>query len=82
MPSDHPEREFKTVTLTLQGEMKPREPGKGRNLPGWHGSYFPIGQKWFVAREGDIVASRIDLWKGCIGVTPSDFDGAIVTGES
>ena len=81
VPSDHPEREFKTVTLTLQGEMKPREPGKGRNLPGWHGSYFPIGQKWFVAREGDIVASRIDLWKGCIGVTPSDFDGAIVTGE-
>ena len=81
VPSDFPETEFKTVTLTLKGEMKPREAGKGRNLPGWHGSYFPIGQKWFLARRGDIVASRIDLWKGCIGVTPLDFDGAIVTGE-
>ncbi len=81
VPSDLPETEFKTITLTLQGEMKPREPGKGRNLPGWHGSYFPIGQRWFVARQGDIVASRIDLWKGCIGVTPREFDGAIVTAE-
>lgn len=61
--------------------MRPREAGKGRNPPGWHGSYFPAGQKWFVVREGDIVVSRIDLWKGCIGVASTEFDEAVVTGE-
>ena len=81
VPNDWPEREFKTITLTLEGEMKPREAGKGRNPPGWHGSYFPAGQKWFAVHEGDIVVSRIDLWKGCIGVVSAAFDGAIVTGE-
>ena len=81
VPSDHPEREFKTITLSLEGELRPREAGKGRNPPGWHGSYFAIGTKWYIVREGDILASRIDLWKGCIGVVPSAFDGAIVTAE-
>lgn len=81
VPSDHPEREFKTITLTLEGELQPREAGKGRNPPGWNGSYFAIGAKWYVVREGDILVSRIDLWKGCIGVVPPAFDGAIVTGE-
>ncbi len=81
VPNDHPEREFKTITLTLEGEVTPREAGKGLNPPGWHGSYFSAGQKWFVVREGDIVVSRIDLWKGCIGVASPAFDGAIVTGE-
>ena len=81
VPNDDPEREFKTITLTLEGEMTPREAGKGRNPPGWSGSYFPAGQKWFVVREGDIVVSRIDLWKGCIGVASAAYDGAIVTGE-
>lgn len=81
VPNEHPEREFKTITLTLAGEMRPREAGRGRNPPDWHGSYFPAGQKWFVVREGDIVVSRIDLWKGCVGVAPAAFDGAVVTGE-
>lgn len=81
VPNEQPEREFKTITLTLAGEMTPREAGRGRNPPGWHGSYFPAGQKWFVVREGDIVVSRIDLWKGCVGVASADFDGAVVTGE-
>lgn len=81
VPSDHPEREFKTITLSLEGELRPREAGKGRNPPGWNGSYFAIGTRWYVVREGDILASRIDLWKGCIGVVPPAFDGAIVTGE-
>lgn len=81
VPNDFPEKEFKTITLTLEGEMRRREAGKGRNPPGWHGSYFPAGQKWFVVREGDIVVSRIDLWKGCIGVASAEFDEAVVTGE-
>ena len=81
VPNDDPQREFKTITLTLEGEMTPREAGKGRNPRGWSGSYFPAGQKWFVVREGDIVVSRIDLWKGCIGVASAAFDGAVVTGE-
>lgn len=81
VPNDWPEREFKTITLTLEGDMRPREAGKGRNPSGWHGSYFPAGQRWFVVRKGDIVVSRIDLWKGCTGVASAAFDGAIVTGE-
>jgi type I restriction enzyme M protein len=37
--------------------------------------------KWFVCHAGDVVFSRIDLWKGCISVVPTEFDGALVSGE-
>ncbi|QXD15778.1 hypothetical protein GQ464_002185 [Rhodocaloribacter litoris] len=81
IPNDFPDQEFKTVTLTQEGELTPREAGKGKNPPDWHGAYFKEGQKWNRIRSGDILISRIDLWKGCIGVVPDDFDGAIVTDE-
>lgn len=81
VPNDYPDVEFLTVTLTQEGELKPREAGKGNNPPDWHGAYFKEGQKWYVIKEGGILISRIDLWKGCIGVIPPEFDGAVVTNE-
>jgi type I restriction enzyme M protein len=37
--------------------------------------------KWFRARDGDVVFSGIDLWKGCIAVVDAEFDGALVSAE-
>ena len=81
VPSEHPDREFLTVTLTQEGEFRPREAGKGRNPPSWRGAYFKEGQSWNRIHAGAVLLSRIDLWKGCIGVAPPEFDGAVVTGE-
>lgn len=81
VPNDLPDVEFRTITLTQEGELEPREAGKGNSPPDWHGAYFKEGQKWFLVREGDILISRIDLWKGCIGVVSKAFDGAVVTLE-
>lgn len=80
-PSDNPDTEFKTITLTQEGRLEPREAGKGNNPPDWHGVYFKEGAKWNRVHAGGLLISRIDLWKGCIGVLPAEFEGAIVTGE-
>jgi type I restriction enzyme M protein len=32
-------------------------------------------------RKDDLIISRIDVWKGCVAIIPSEFDGAIVTQE-
>ena len=37
--------------------------------------------KWYTARDGDVVFSSIDLWKGCIAIVPEGFEGALVTSE-
>jgi hypothetical protein len=42
--------------------------------------YFADGY-WNVVHEGDLLFSRIDLWKGSVGIVPTELDGAIVTGE-
>ena len=81
VPNDQPDVEFLTITLTQEGRFKPREAGKGKNPPDWHGAYFKEGQKWYTVRAGDILISRIDLWKGCIGVVPETYDGGVVTNE-
>ena len=81
VPNDEPDREFRTITLTQEGELEPREAGKGNNPPAWFGAYFKSDQTWFRVRAGDILLSRIDLWKGCIGIVPPEFEGGIVTGE-
>ena len=77
-----PNQRFQVMTVTQNGEIKLREAGKGRNPPDWLGMYFEASSSaWFAARAGDVVFSSIDLWKGCIAVVPSDFDGALVTKE-
>lgn len=81
VPNDEPDRYFQTITLTQEGELEPREAGKGNNPPDWHGAYFKEGQAWYVVHKGDILLSRIDLWKGCIGVVPDALDGGVVTNE-
>lgn len=82
MPSAMPDKEFTVMTISQTGEIRPREAGKGHNPPEWLGMYFENSpSRWFRAREGDVVYSSIDLWKGCIAVVPPEFDGAIVTKE-
>lgn len=81
VPNDQPDVEFLTITLTQEGSFKPREAGKGNNPPDWHGAYFKESQKWNIVRAGDVLISRIDLWKGCIGVVPEAYDGGVVTNE-
>lgn len=77
-----PETTFSVMTISQTGEIRQREAGKGKNPPEWLGMYFEEGSStWFRARAGDVVFSSIDLWKGCIAVVPSEFDGAIVTKE-
>lgn len=39
------------------------------------------GNKRFVAREGQFIASRIDARNGAMGIVPSHLDGAVVTND-
>ena len=81
-PEQSPDLAVQVMTLSQDGEIRLRESAKGRNPPEWLGMYFEdSSSKWFSARSGDVVFSSIDLWKGCISVVPSDFDGALVTKE-
>ena len=81
IPYEVPDEEFLTLTLTQDGELRPREAGLGNNPPAWFGVYFKPGAKWYRARTDDLIISRIDLWKGCVSVIPEEFEGAIVTQE-
>jgi type I restriction enzyme M protein len=81
IPSEHPDREFKVITLTQEGHLEEREAGKGNNPPTWFGQYFTDGSRWFIAHSGDLIFSQIDLWKGCVAIINDDFNGAIVTQE-
>jgi len=81
-PEERPDERVVVMTLSQTGEIRPREAGKGRNPPEWLGMYFEDSSStWFAAREGDVVFSSIDLWKGCVSVVPPEFDGALVTKE-
>lgn len=80
-PEWSPDQEFLTLTLSQDGTLSLREAGKGNNPPSWHGAYFSKGSRWYRAHTGDLIISQIDLWKGCVAVIPSVFDGAIVTQE-
>ena len=81
-PERRPDDPVLVMTLAQTGDIRPREPGKGRNPPEWIGAYFKDStSRWYRARTGDIVFSGIDLWKGCIAVVSGQFDGALVTKE-
>jgi type I restriction enzyme M protein len=80
-PFDHPDRSFCVLTLQQTGVFKRREPGIGRNPIAWFGRYFGEGSTWYEARAGDLVFSRIDLWKGCVSILPAHYDRAIFTQE-
>lgn len=73
---------FQVMTISQNGEIRARQAGKGHNPPEWRGVYFRESPgKWYEAREGDVVFSGIDLWKGCIAVVPAAFDRALVSKE-
>ena len=77
-----PNKTVQVMTISQTGEIRQREAGKGRNPPEWLGMYLDDSSStWFSACSGDVVFSSIDLWKGCIAVVPSNFDGALVTKE-
>lgn len=81
-PEQHPDQTYQVMTVSQDGEIRQRQAGKGKSPPEWLGMYFEgSSSKWFSAREGDVVFSSIDLWKGCIAVVPPEFDRALVTLE-
>jgi len=80
-PTEHPETKFLVPTVTHDGHMQPREAGKGHNPVSWEGQYFSGSSTWSHMYEGDIIFSRIDLWKGAISIVGPEFDGAISTSE-
>jgi type I restriction enzyme M protein len=81
-PSDNPEEGVMVLTIAQTGELRLRGAGKGKAPPEWRAMYFEDSPStWYRARQGDVVYSSIDLWKGCIAVVPEEFDGALVTKE-
>lgn len=77
-----PDKAFSVLTIGQSGEIRLREAGKGKNPPEWLGSYLEdTPSTWYASKAGDVVYSSIDLWKGCIAVVPTDFDGGLVTKE-
>ena len=81
-PELRPDDAVRVMTISQNGEIRPREAGKGRNPPEWLGMYFEDSSStWFSANAGDVVFSSIDLWKGCVAVVPEGMDGALVTKE-
>jgi type I restriction enzyme M protein len=77
-----PEDEVVVLTVAQSGDLRARAAGKGMAPPEWRGMYFEdMPTKWYRVKAGDVVFSRIDLWKGCIAVVPPEFDGALVSGE-
>ena len=80
--AETPDKLYKVMTISQSGEIREREPGKGINPPAWRGTYLEATRgDWFAAYTGDVVFSRIDLWKGCIAVVPPEFNGALVSKE-
>ena len=64
IPYELPDVEFRALTLSRDGYLERREAGVGNNPPAWFGSYFKPGVRWFYVRAGDLLLSRIDVWKG------------------
>jgi len=81
-PKLKPEEGVTLLTVAQTGELRARQAGKGETPPEWRGMYFKdMPTKWYATHEGDVVFSRIDLWKGCISVVPREFHGALVSSE-
>ncbi|MDZ7689234.1 MAG: N-6 DNA methylase [Halobacteriales archaeon] len=80
-PTEHPDTEFKVPTLKHDGSMEQREAGKNKAPVAWEGQYFSGKSAWHYMYEGDVLYSRIDLWKGAISIVGEEFDGAICTTE-
>jgi type I restriction enzyme M protein len=81
-PDERPDDPVIVLTVAQTGELRPREEGKGNNPPECRGMYFEnISTKWIVCHAGDVVFSRIYLWKGCISAVSTELDGALVSGE-
>ena len=82
LPQEEPTREFVVLTLGQNGEIRPRQAGKGNNPPEWYGHYFEgMSSSWFSVEEDDLVYSSIDLWKGCASIVPAAFGNGLVTKE-
>src|SRR5699024_6556820 len=81
-PEDRPDDEVHVLTLSQTGEISFREAGKGQAPPEWLGMYFEdMPTTWYTVRNGDLVYSSIDLWKGCAAVARPEHDQSIVSNE-
>lgn len=49
-PENQPDEMFKVMTISQAGEIRLREPGKGKSPPEWLGSYFEdMSSDWYAA---------------------------------
>ncbi len=69
----HADTEYSEITVRLWGKGVIE---RGRLL----GAEI-AGNKRFVAREGQFIASRIDARNGAMGIVPAHLDGAVVTND-
>lgn len=67
-----PEEEYAEITVRLWG--------KGVTQRGMASGATMSGRR-FLARAGQIIASRIDARHGAIGLVPAELDGALVTND-
>lgn len=69
-PSDHPEKEFRILTITYEGRPKTDETRLGKNI-----NY----KKMISLKEGDLVFSEYNSFNGAIGYITKDFEGALAS---
>ncbi len=65
--------EYKRITVKLYGEGAIlRDVIKGKDVQ---------TKTWFVAREGNLIVSKIDARNGAFAIVPKELDGAIVSND-
>lgn len=70
--SINPFDEYKLIKLRLyQNGVELRENKKGNEL----------GSKQYIAREGQLIISKIDARNGAMGIVPENLNDAVVTGD-
>ncbi len=68
-----PDLDYQQITVRLHGRgVVPRGAVKGTSL---------TASRRFLAREGQLIMSRIDARNGAFGIVPAGLDGAVVTGD-
>ena len=69
---DHPDEEYRILTITYDGRCRADEKRLGREI-----NY----SKMKIVRTGDIVFSEYNAFHGAIGYVTGEFDGALASGS-
>jgi len=72
LPEEHPDKEFRILTITYSGLCKAEETRLGRYI-----NY----KKMKIVRTGDLVFSDYNTFHGAIGYVTPEFDGTLASGS-